>query len=528
MRILLLSCLLLIVSFMSGCKDENNDFIMLSTESINYTSQGGSKEIIIECNNQWVLNQDLPDWVSTDIKTGYSGKSIVNISTTENNGDSERRCYLQFISGTESTILKLTQSPIAELSFADNGAINLNYKDTVLNIEVKQNISYSVKLFSEDNNWIEIDDNKQIITSKSGKEYLNNNIRLNVSTNRSKLERSEKIILFNKMYNLSDTLQIIQEGGIYDYYSDGDYVKLQEANTGRVDLIIIGEAFTIDDLEKGGRYEQIMTRTMENLFSIEPYNSYREYFNVYMVVAESESSKIGSGKTKFKIKFGSGTSISCDDEGIFEYAGRIKELKDEKPLTVIVPINTNRYAGTAYLYGDGNSIALCPMSEELPPNDFEGIVHHEAGGHAFGFLCDEYVYYEKEMPESRKQEIREWQEKGFHMNLDFTDNLDDILWKDFIGIDKYNNVGAYEGGYEYRYGVWRPEENSCMNNNIPYYNVQGRWCIVKRIMDISGIDFSINDFIERDIPQLPEQYSRSFHSDKTFMPLASPVLKGMR
>lgn len=524
MRLIFLPILIFVISFSSGCKnDEISDFIILSTENVNYTYKGGTKEIIIECSDQWTLYSNLPNWVSTDTESGYSGKSIINISTSENTSDDARQCYLQFISGKESTLLKLSQSPVAKLRFADNADINLSNNDTVVNIEIIQNIPYSLKLYSENNDWIEIESNKQDITSKSIKDYFNNNIKLNISKNRTGLERTEKLILYNKVYNISDTLIITQKGSVYDYYMDGDYLMLQKAEKGGVDLIIMGEAFTIDELEKGGRYEQVMTQTMEHFFSIEPYKSYRKYFNVYMVIAVSESSKIESGKTKFKIEFGSGTAISCDDKKVFEYAGKIEELQDYKPLTVIIPINTIRYAGTAYLYGDGNSIALCPMSDELPPNDFEGIVHHEAGGHAFGFLCDEYVYYDKEMPESRKNDIREWQRYGYQMNLDFTDNPSEILWKDFIGLEKYKNVGAYEGGYEYRYGVWRPEENSCMNNNIPYYNVQSRWCIVKRIMDLSGISFSVDDFIKNDNPEL------DFHNVKTssinfLPPLGEPVL----
>lgn len=524
MRLIFSSFLIIIILFFSGCKsDESNDYIVLSTESVNYTHNGGSKEIIIECSASWTLYSDLPDWVTIDSKSGYSGKSIINISTSENTSDTARQCYLQFISGSESTLLKLTQSPIAKLEFAENKDISLNYTDTVITIKIIQNITYSIKLYSENNDWIEIENDKQSITGKSAKDYLNNNIKINISKNKTNFERSDKLIIYNKVYNLSDTLKIIQKGSIYDYYTDGDYVKLQEADKDGVNLVIMGEAFSIDELEKGGRYEHVMTQAMEYFFSIEPYKSYRKYFNVYMVIAESESSKIESGKTKFKIEFGSGTAISCNDKEIFEYASKIEELQENKPLTVIVPINTNRYAGTAYLYGDGNSIALCPLSDELPPNDFEGIIHHEAGGHAFGFLCDEYVYYDKEIPESRKNDIKEWQKLGFQMNLDFTDDPSAILWKDFIGIDKYNNVGAYEGGYEYRYGVWRPEENSCMNNNIPYYNVQSRWCIVKRIMDISGINFSINNFIENDNPEYDISNSRS-SSMRFLPPLGEPVL----
>ena len=127
------------------------------------------------------------------------------------------------------------------------------------------------------------------------------------------------------------------------------------------------------------------------------------------------------------------------------------------------------------------------------------------------------------IPETRKQDIKTWQELGFQKNLDFTDNLSRILWKAFIGMEKYKNVNAYEGGSEYQYGVWRSEENSCMNNNVPYFNVQSRWIIVDRIMKISNQDFSIQDFIENDFPEYPSNLN--IRAAKEMIPLGTPILK---
>lgn len=144
------------------------------------------------------------------------------------------------------------------------------------------------------------------------------------------------------------------------------------------------------------------------------------------------------------------------------------------------------------------------------------------GGHGFGFLCDEYVYYQQTIPESRKQNIKEWQEYGFQMNLDFTDDTSEVLWKDFMGMDKYKQVGVYEGGYEYQYGVWRSEENSCMNNNVPYFNVQSRWAIVNRIMKLAEKEFTVRDFMKADNPVLPDAATRSV-AEKAFRPLGEPI-----
>lgn len=61
-----------------------------------------------------------------------------------------------------------------------------------------------------------------------------------------------------------------------------------------------------------------------------------------------------------------------------------------------------------------------------------------------------------------------------------------------------------------------------MNNNIPYYNVQSRWSIVKRIMDLSEMEFSVQDFIKSDFPEYPTD-SRTLDTWEDFVPLGTPV-----
>lgn len=527
MRISTFIKLFLILAIISGCKDENIGNIppVISSEKLSFTSAGGAKYITLESNDKWEVVSALPQWVMMDLTSGEKGSYEIKIKTQENSSDESRLCVVNFTSPAGSVLLRIYQSSKEYLNFESENDIKLLEKDTTICLDVNMNVSYNFRIEASDPTWIEQEDDDKHWGTEIKQSAINDEkLYFNISRNLSTEIRTAKIIISNDRYNLSDSIFIIQEGSDIKYYNDGECITLQEASKGKgVNLFIMGDGFTIDDLGENGRYEKIMKQTMENFFSIEPYTTYRDYFSVYAVVAESETDNVGEGDTKFQTEFGAGTAIMCDDETVFEYVKKVKNIPDDKPVTVIVPLNIDRYAGTAYLYADGNSIALCPMSEELPPNDFEGIVHHEAGGHGFGFLCDEYVYYDKEMPESRKDDIREWQKYGYQMNLDFTNNPSEILWKDFIGLEKYKNVGAYEGGYEYRYGVWRPEENSCMNNNIPYYNVQSRWCIVKRIMELSGIDFSVDDFIKNDNPDYTLLNSRSSYI-RFLPPLGEPVL----
>lgn len=418
------------------------------------------------------------------------------------------------------------QSPY--LTIIEDRIQKIDFFPNTIKISINSNIDFSITI-SEKEEWIKIS-NGFSATQQTKGFYLKNIITLEISENLTKEERIANVIISNQTYNLSDTLTIIQSGNPNEYYSDGSYKQLQKATKGNgVNLVFMGDGFTKEYLTINGQYEEIMKKAVEYFFSIEPFNSYRDFFTIYMMATESKEEGVNNENgnkqvnNKFQSTFGDGTSISCNDDLCFEYARKIKELQPDKPITIIMPLNSNKYAGTTYLYANGNSIALCPISTEESPNDFEGLVHHEAGGHGFGFLCDEYVYYNRFIPEIRKQEVREWQQLGFQMNIDFTNNLSEILWKDFIGIGKYNHVSAYEGGYEYQYGIWRPEENSCMNDNIPYFNVQSRWSIAQRIMKLAGItDFSVNEFIANDNvpPYIP---SRS--AIKDMPPLGQPVWK---
>ena len=47
-------------------------------------------------------------------------------------------------------------------------------------------------------------------------------------------------------------------------------------------------------------------------------------------------------------------------------------------------------------------------------------------------------------------------------------------------------------------GVFRSEQNSCMNNNIPYYSTISRESIVKRIKRYAGETYSFEDFVKND------------------------------
>lgn len=536
---------LLLFLFLCNCNDEKKDFLSLSSEKLTFAWYESAEEITVEADAVWTISSELPAWLKVNAMQGREGRMSVIIEVSENDTGKQRFFIVAFEISGEAKQLQIIQKAKEKLCFIGAKEIQVSSSEVKLSLEVEQNIGYELIILTESGDWIrQVDADGRDESLSSGpivNQVINvdgiasiensNTVDLEILENYTEKERRAKVGIYNDEYNLSDTIYITQEKGKGIYkYRDGEYKQFQQAKSGNgVNLIIMGDGFTQKDLEQGGRYETIMQQAADYFFSIEPYQSYRDYFNVYMVVAESPEEGVGTDNTfgmkiknKFGTAFGSGTAITCDDELCFEYARKVEDLPKDKPLTIIIPLNSTKYAGTTYLYANGNSIALCPMSAEASPNDFEGLIHHEAGGHGFGFLCDEYVYYKTEMPESRKKDLREWQKLGFQCNLDFTNDLSAVLWKDFIGIDKYRQVGVYEGGYEYQYGVWRSEANSCMNDNIPYYNVQSRWSIVSRIMKLAGVDYTVHDFIEADHVTWEGSVTRSQVSAKKLPPLGAP------
>lgn len=505
--------------------EEKVSFFTLSVSSLSFEYEGGRQEIGIESNVEWEISA-LPSWLSI---AEQSEQHIAFVAAT-NDTENARNHQVIFSANQEEYVLSVRQKAKGILAFEGEKELNFTFEENQCTIKVKQNVSFETKFLDGGEEWLSLSSQIGNVSLGSSLEDIAKGLSLRIKENRSQDTRKARLVIYNETQYLSDTIFISQEGKSSNKeLVDGECLQIQQATNGKVNLVIMGDGFTSKDLSLGGTYEQIIRNAADYFFSIEPYKTYRDYFNVYMVVAESESEGVGNkgalGLTtthnKFGTAFGSGTEVVCDADLVFEYARKVESLPEDKPLTVIVVLNSTKYAGTAYLYADGNSIALCPMSNEPSPNDFEGVIHHEAGGHGFGFLCDEYVYYQKTMPSSRVEELREWQQLGFQMNLDFTNDSSAILWKDFIGKERYERVGAYEGGYEYQYGVWRSEKNSCMNNNIPYYNVQSRWSIVSRIMKLSDKEFGIPDFIENDRFTYPEESAT--RSETGFVPLGSPV-----
>ena len=293
-------------------------------------------------------------------------------------------------------------------------------------------------------------------------------------------------------------------------YPEDEVITLQKATKGNgVNLVFLGDGYSAWDIYIGTLLTDI-SEAVGHFFDIEPYKTYREYFNIYTAIALSPESGIGGVNTVVHNRFntydkGNGVIGALDNDSdykmIFEYACKAPTVTKEnlnQTLIVIVP-NTIDYGGMTYMYNGGEAISYCPKGDYGYPLDFRGTIQHEAGGHGFGKLADECVYFSAFAGAETSTAIKDAQKRGWYENVSVTGKMNEVPWSHLIFDERYSNVvDIYEGACMFSRGVYRSEANSCMSNNVPYYNTISREAIVKRIMEYAGLEYSFEDFVAND------------------------------
>ena len=308
----------------------------------------------------------------------------------------------------------------------------------------------------------------------------------------------------------------------YDYeYGDGDLITHQTATKGNgVNIVLMGDCFDAKDISEG-KYVKAMEDAYSYFFDIEPYKTYKDYFNVYSLVGMSADSGMGTVNTIREARFGSqytlNEGVSPDFDTVFAGACTAPINDDVAKTLVILVENSNEYSGLCYMWGDGSAVAIVPMSTDPAPYDFQGLVHHEAGGHGFGKLADEYIYHNAFIQScsclccGHVDAINVMKSYGFYTNISLTGSMQEVPWAHMIYDPQYSNVvDVYEGAYMHTRGVFRSEATSCMNNNIAYYNAISREAMVKRIMQYAGEPYSYEAFKAKDVESLPSTATRAW------------------
>ena len=330
----------------------------------------------------------------------------------------------------------------------------------------------------------------------------------------------------------------------YDYkYAEDEFIALNTASQGNgINIVILEDGYSAMDIHEGKLLADA-TQAMDYFFAIEPYKTYKNYFNVYTAISVSPESGIGSVNTIVHNRFNTtakggvtlGGRNDSDADMIREYACQAPTVNTgniSEALIIMIP-NTSDYGGICYWYPDGLSIAYCPKSDYGYPLDWRGVIQHEAGGHGFGLLGDEYIYHNTFIDAcSCTCCTHSFSHEGDHnINLSLSGKMSEVPWSHLIFHEKYRNiVDVYEGGFMHNRGVFRSEQNSCMNNDIPYYSTISREYMVRKIKRLAGEEFSFEEFVANDVLEAGEADTKAGQTVPYFVPMgmmhAAPVWVG--
>lgn len=320
-----------------------------------------------------------------------------------------------------------------------------------------------------------------------------------------------------------------------DYSQDGVVTLLQQATEGNgINIVLMGDAFS-DRQIADGTYAGIMYKMADAFFSEEPYKSFRSLFNVSMVNVVSETEGYEHGGQALETYFGNGTTVGGNDGKCMGYAEEIVGSAKIPSTLIIVAMNSSKYAGTCWMYypssgdyGQGVSVAYFPIGSD--DEALSNVLHHEAGGHGFAKLGDEYAYESQgSIPASEIEKCNQLAVYGWWKNVDFTAVASDVKWSKFLSDNRYayDGLGVYEGAYTYWTGAYRPTVNSIMRYNTDGFNAPSREAIWYRIHKLAYGDnwqYDYEEFVAYDAKNRKTAASAGKAVGRQYPPLDPPVV----
>ena len=506
---ILLSLGLAVISLvMAGCSEDGTSSSGITWDSSfsgtteMYPVVNQSSEIKFKAESSWKASCSA-NWITFSPKSGEKGNQVITVATTSTNRTKNTRtAQLTIESGGSTKTVTIKQSgeyavfEHDELNFtSDGGPLNETF---VSSLDQDNLFVYATNGIDE---WIQSTNSND----RTRQEYKYSFQNLRVQPNTSKDPRTGAFFLTMKDKSGNplalDTLFIYQEGASdgyqsTDYSQDGKVSQLNIASQGKgIPIVIMGDGF-VDKEIADGSYSRTINQAMEHLFSEEPIKSLREYFNVYQVNAVSKRNIFdGTSSTVFgTVPDHQTMGIDVDASQVMKYVKKVEGIDSIHALAVVI-MNMNINKGVTYMMASNEisdysySIALCPVIDSLKSEMFRSVLVHEAVGHGFAKLADEYVRStEGSATDDDIKKLKELQTKlGWYLNVDSEKDSTKVLWTKFIYDAEFANekIGTYEGGYTFFKGVYRPSEESMMRSNDAPFNAPSRQVIYNKVMKMA-------------------------------------------
>ena len=245
----------------------------------------------------------------------------------------------------------------------------------------------------------------------------------------------------------------------------------------RFALVVLGDGYTAGEMEK---FRSQVDRHLNVLWSIEPFRSYRNYINVYVVETPSQESGItcdpahrGQRATALRLFYSDGCT-NVNARGIYAtdslarfYARMATPDFDQ----ILILANTETYGGiggSVATTSGGNSLGVLITPHEL--------------GHSLGGLQDEYTYSARGVPGPAYTGN---EPRSVHHSLLTEEQMraGQAKWWRWLGdvSESGGKIGRVEGGQQRLTGVWRPSKHSMMISLGYYFDQVSRERMLARI-----------------------------------------------
>ncbi|MEX2529357.1 MAG: M64 family metallopeptidase [Gemmatimonadota bacterium] len=258
----------------------------------------------------------------------------------------------------------------------------------------------------------------------------------------------------------------------------------------RLNLLVFGDGYTAEEMPQ---FRADVDRLLNIQWSIEPFKSYRSYFNVYMIEVESPVSGISCDPddgnvrrdTPLRLQYAGECPASENARGVtFGEGGRDMVNRLAEQIPGVVPDNRQTLTvGNTLTYGGiGGTDATTTGSAPQGP-----LVSVHELGHSLGGLQDEYPHAGRGNPGG---EFTGDEPNSIHHTTYSEEEMleGELKWWRWLGEQSHSGgvIGLYESGLSRTTGVWRPSEHSMMRWIGYYFDQPSHERMIQRISGRRG------------------------------------------
>ena len=253
----------------------------------------------------------------------------------------------------------------------------------------------------------------------------------------------------------------------------------------RLNLIILGDGYTAEEMQQ---FRDDVDKHLNVQWSIEPFRSYRDYFNVYMIEIVSGESGISCDPddgnvrrdTPLKLQYAGTCPAGANARGVTfgpggqqaleEYVSMIPGVTAQNRQTLTLA-NTSTYGGIGGR--NATTTGQAPQGPLVSPHEL---------GHSLGNLQDEYPYSARNVPGGP---YTGGEPSSIHHTLLTEQQMRDqqAKWFRWLGEESLSGgvIGRYESGQTRSSGIWRPSEHSIMRWIGYHFDQIGRERMIEKI-----------------------------------------------